>query len=313
MAKDDINEIEIKDEEPEQVQESTSFKDLDLDALLDKHAEDNKEEVADEPTKPEEKPKEEEKAPEVEEEKPKEEIEGYYADENLDDDEEIPVTQNAQEELGKYILEGLQPITVIGQSNGKTVTLQVKTGDELPDDFEFNNYKSQVLFNQALAGQAVAARKLADDFLAQQQQQESLRYTQQERRDIAQDIAKLQREGELPTFTPGVAVDEDKRAEEAREVLKFYEEENRKRLEAANRGGRLFNRLSYEDAYYLRKQRLGKTSTAQASEDKERKEIVNRQSKNTTRGADVSRQPKRSNLPSTASWDQVINDALKLY
>lgn len=321
MAKNDdpVDDIEISDEPVIEEGREQSMKDIDLDALIEKHADEKDKE--DESTESSEESTEKEEDKEDDTKKDEEEIEGYYADEVLEEEEEeaqqppLPdgtKPQTPQEELASYIYEGLQPITVRGTSGGKTVSLSVKVAEELPDDFQFNSVKDQASFNQSIAAQAISARNLADSYLNAKQQQESLDYTAKERRDIATDIAKLQREGLIPTFTPGMSVDEDPRAEVAREVLKFYEAEKAKRLEAANNNQRLYYPPSFEDAYYLWKARSNQTGEKQKAEDKERKEIIDRQPK-TTRGADASEGKKGVGLPSTASWDQVINEALKLY
>lgn len=321
-----VDDIEINDEEPIIEAREEKLADLNLDELLEKHTEE-KEEVKEEEVK-DEQAESKEASEEVSEDKDtkeeaessekqaEEELEGYYADEALEDeaeDEKVDEgAKNPQEALASYIYDGLQPIQVTGTSNGKTVNLSVKIAEELPDDFTFNSVKEEARFNQALAGQAITARNMADKYLAEQQQQEAMAFTARERRDIATDIAKLQREGLIPTFTPGKSVDEDPRAEVAREVLKFYEAEKAKRLEAANRNERLYYPPSFEDAYYLWKSKNNQTGEKQKAEDKERKEIISRQPK-TNRGADASDGRKGVGLPSTASWDQVINEALKLY
>lgn len=326
MVKNDapVDDIEISDEPAVEEVREQSMKDIDLDALLEKHSEDEvKEEVKEdesaksgkEPAEKEEDDKGESKESEKEDE---EEIEGYFADEAIEEEEEQPPLPDGtkpktpQEELAAYVYDGLQPITVVGTSGGKTVRMTVKVAEELPDDFEFGSVKDQASFNQSLAAQAISAKNLADSYLNTQQQQEAQAYTAKERRDIASDIAKLQREGLIPTFTPGVSVDEDPRAETAREVLKFYEAEKARRLETANSNQRLYYPLSFEDAYYLWKSRNNQTGEKQKAEDKERKEIAGRQPK-PSRGANASEGKKGVGLPSTASWDQVINEALKLY
>ncbi len=319
MAKNDdpVDDIAISDEPVVEEGREQSMKDIDLDALLEKHSQD--EEVKEEFEKVEDKVEEEVKdeAKEDETKKEEEEIEGYYADEAIEEEEQPDLPDGSkpktpQEELAAYVYDGLQPITVVGTSGGKNVRITVKVAEELPDDFEFNSVKDQASFNQSLAAQAISARNLADGYLNTQQQQEAQAYSAKERRDIASDIAKLQRAGVLQTFTPGMSVDEDPRAETAREVLKFYEEEKARRLETANANQRLYYPLSYEDAYYLWKSRNNQTGEKQKAEDKERKEIASRQPK-PSRGADASESKKGVGLPSTAGWDQVINEALKIY
>lgn len=323
MAKNDdpVDDIAISDEPVIEEGREQSMKDIDLDALLEKHSEDKEEEVKeDESAKSSEEAAEKEEDAETNEDdtkKEEEEIEGYYADEAIEEEEQPDLPDGSkpktpQEELAAYVYDGLQPITVVGTSGGKTVRMTVKVAEELPDDFEFSSVKDQASFNQSLAAQAISARNLADGYLNTQQQQEAQAYTAKERRDIASDIAKLQRAGLIPTFTPGMSVDEDPRAETAREVLKFYEEEKARRLETANANQRLYYPLSYEDAYYLWKSRNNQTGEKQKAEDKERKEIASRQPK-ASRGADASESKKGIGLPSTASWEQVIKKSLEIY
>ncbi len=317
-----MDEDDIKIEEPQIIEgKQENFSDLNLDELLAKHP---AEEVKQEEDK-KETPKEEEKEKEVvkeeeltQEEKDikeaEEEIEGYFADEGIDEEEPEEITSDGspQEELAKYILDGLQPINVIGTSNGKNINLNVKVADQLPDDFQFSSAKDQARFNQSISANAIHARQLADQYLNNQQQQQAVQFEAQERREIAQDIAKLQRAGELQTFTPGLKVDEDPRAETAREVLKLYEEEKNRRYEVYNREGGLLRLPSYEDIYYRWKQQKGSVNSEQKQEDTERKTITSRSAK-AGRGTSVEEGQKRTGLPSTASWDQVINEALKLY
>lgn len=320
-----VDDIEISEEEPIIEAKQERMADINLDELIEKHTKEDEKEEEGEETKDE--PAESEKASEEtktdeetkegsesSEKQAEEEVEGYYADEALEDEaeEEKAATTTPQDALATHVYENLQPIQVTGTSNGKTVNLSVKVAEELPDDFSFNSVKEEAKFNQSLAAQAIHARNLADQYVSQRQQEEATAFTARERRDIATDIAKLQREGLIPTFTPGLSVDEDPRAEVAREVLKFYEAEKAKRLEAANANQRLYYPPSFEDAYYLWKSRNNQTGEKQKAEDKERKEIIARQPK-TNRGANASEGRKGVGLPSTASWDQVINEALKLY
>ncbi len=324
---DEDNDIEIKEEPAVVEQAPQKFKDLDLDEILNKYPaeeakEGDKEEAKEEEAESKEEEKVDNKAKEEEDLKEAEkEIEGYFADEGLEDETEEEVTptlpsgeapRTPQEQLAAYVYDNLNSINVSGLVNGKPKTISVKVAEELPDDFQFGSIKDQSIFLEAVSGNAVRAQSLAQQFLNNQQQNETQRFTNQERRDIASDIAKLQREGEIPTFTPGVNVDDDPRAETAREVLKFLETENARRLQAANNNERLFNRLSFEDAYYIWKSRNNKTGESQKAEDAERKQIASRQPKQ-GRGSNPSEQPKRVNLPSTAGWDQIINESLKIY
>lgn len=298
-----------QEEQKEEIQDERSLEQVALEAY-------DKLEEKDEQAKSEEKPKEDEKDESAEEEaeSEKESEEGYFADEVEEEpDEEVP--QQVKDEwknlspLQQYLAENIQPLTISGTLNGKPTSLQVYAVENIPSDFEFDSRGSerQALVN--LDRMERKAERLEDQFNQQQQQREAENFSEQENRDIRTDIADLQRAGELPLFTPGEDVDSDPKAETARKVLDFYNKENQERFQNSQRSGRLYNRISYKDAYYLWKAQNPEVNEEQKAEDSERKEITRRAAK-AGRGA-TAKEYKKLDLPMDASWDQVINAALR--
>ena len=273
-----------------------------------------------EQAKSEEEPKEVSEVKEISEdakdkEKPtKEEDDGYFADEiEAEPAEEVP--EQVKDEwknltpLQRYLADQIQPITIEGTINGKTERLQIYAVENIPANFEFNSRADERLTLVNLDRMERKAERLEQEFNSQEQRMTEQKFKDQENADIRADIAELQREGELQTFTRGTDVDNDPKAETAREVLDYYNKENTKRLEQSNREGRLFHRLSYKDAYYLWKAQNAKVGNEQKAEDNERKEITRRAARGQRQGSSSS-STRKFNLPRNANWDQVINAAM---
>lgn len=315
MAKEDEDIEEKVDEVERRVAPEESLVDIG-DKIFDKT--EKKDEPAESEEKPKEEPKEasEEKEDSPSEDKSKEQSEedGYYADEGSESEPSEDVVDEVREEwknlspLQQYLAENIQPLTIQGTIDGKERSLQVYAVENIPDNFEFASHSAERLALVNLARMDTKATDLERQFNLNQQQTEAQRFTEQENRDIQSDIADLQRNGDIPLFTRGMDVDTDPKAETAREVLDFYNRENTARARAAQEQGRLYHHISYKDAYYLWKaQNPEKVSEEQKAEDRERRQITRRTAR-TGQGAQ-SREVRKTNLPRTASWDQVINAA----
>lgn len=321
MVKNEDNEEEIIDNDPVNGRMDPDSKLTDLaDDLLDKYP--KKEEVKNEQAESEEE-SEAEKEESKEEEKPTEEqAEGYYADEGEEeelDEEEEPAPARVAEAikdrwerlspLERYLAENIQPLQITGIYKGKETTLSVYAIENIPEDFEFATRGQERVAISALNRMEIKANELTQQFNNNEQLANNEKFREQENRDIRMDIAKLQRAGEIPLGTPGKSPDDDPNLQIARDVLAYYEAENVKRLEESNKTGRLFNRLSFEDAYWLWKRENGKVSRSQQQEDKERVDITRRAARGQRQGA-ANKDTRRLNLPRTASWDDVINGIL---
>jgi hypothetical protein len=286
-----------------------SLEQVALDALDKKTAEGAKDEPQ---TQRPEKTEETAKAGEKEE-------EGYYAD-DVEDEEEATGREESLSEIRKewqnlspleqYLAERIPPLTIKGTVDGRKQTLQIYDVTNIPGDFEFASRSEERAALVSLGRMERKAEQLEAEFKAEEQQKQNVEFQNKERADIRADIAALQREGEIPLGTPGTDPDTDPKLQIARDVLAYYEAENAKRLEQANRAGRLFNRLSYYDAYRLWKLDNPKVSEEQQAEDKERKAVTRRAARGQRQGA-TQRESKRVDLPRTASLEEVAFAALE--
>lgn len=203
------------------------------------------------------------------------EPEGYYADEGTEEVEpEQLETAQGQTDMGQWVLQNLPQITVQGTRNGKNVTIQVKRAEDLPNDFDFLSKRDEKIFDQNIADQTNRAYRLVDKYQTDQQQAQASKFSQQEDRDIQSDIAKLQREGLLGKFKHAPTdrqFDSDPAVQEMQSVLDYYNEQNQARWTESQRSGRLFARLSYEDAFHLYQREHPTTTPEQQQEDTQRK------------------------------------------
>ncbi len=289
------------------------------DELVEKEAEDKKEEEGekeDESTESSEESKEKEEGGEdaTEASEEPDEEEGYYADEGIDEDDnvETPPVQNQNldpnqnNDFAKFILASLPAINVVGEQNGKIVNLQVKRANDLPRDFLFTSEYDRQLFQQEIADQTLRARMLESEWTNRQNNQQATDFSKAEDRDIQIDIGDLQREGELRKFKyppNDRRFNSDPAVIEMQEVLDFYNKENQRRLNESNQNGRLFSRLSYKDAYTLWRKENPKDSPQQKKEDNARKQ-ASRKISNTGQGSSVERKYK---LPKDASLDMILD------
>lgn len=311
MAKQDVEEEQQVIEEQENINpdRNLTLEEAAMQAFDKVPTEEEKPEVKEEVQV--EEPKEEKET----EEEPKEEEEGYYADELEEDEPSEEVPESVKEEwknltpLQRYLADNIDPLTITGNIDGKPTSLKIYAVENIPRNFEFDSKADERLALVNLDRMERKAEKLEEEFNLKQQQEAANHFSEQENIDIRRDIADLQREGELPLFTKGMNVDEDPKAEIAREVLDFYNKENQKRLEVSNSQGRLFHRLSYKDAYYLWKATNKPVDPKLQAEDKERQEITSRQAKSQRQGA-PSRESRKLGLPRNANWDQIINAVL---
>lgn len=203
------------------------------------------------------------------------EEQGYYADEGLEEVESEQLqTPQGQTEMGQWVLDSLPQITVQGTQNGKTVTLQVKRAEDLPNDFDFISKRDEKIFDQNIADQTNRAYKLVEKYQTDQQTAQATQFSQQEDRDIQSDIAALQRDKLLDRFKYAPndpKFDSDPAVQRMQEVLDYYNEQNQARWAESQRSGRLFGRLSYKDAFYLYERDHPTTTPEQKQEDTSRK------------------------------------------
>jgi len=269
-------------------------------------------------------PKDEVKAPETPPEKPdspdegkkgEEEDEGYTADE-LESEDESPaspepkvkeIDANALTPEQKYIVDHLPPLTVRGKlADGSVREFKVYAPDQLPAEFE---YASQTEFQRATLAFDRMERKaetLQNEFRTREQQQQTADFEKRDNEAIRQDIAKLQREGELPKFKTDVDdpnFTKDEAYKETQKVLTFMNERNAQYLAEYNQG-RAFRRIGFEEAYHMYRRANPQKSPAEDAEDKERK-VIARKSGN-SRGLSA-REMKRPTVRAGTRVDQILD------
>lgn len=98
-------------------------------------------------------------------------------------------------EANKIIYNALPYIT----AEGKDGAIQVKTPDQLPDDFEFANKKAEMKFQNDLQAQELKATKMSEALNARAERAQAEYAQRQEAVNVISQIEALQKSGELPT------------------------------------------------------------------------------------------------------------------
>lgn len=126
----------------------------------------------------------------------------------------------------KFIYSNLPYMTAVGKDGQ---TYQVKTFEQLPDDFEFANKKAEQRFNSDLVAQSNRAEAMAQDLrnYAKTQQEQEQRVT--ESQQVVNDVERLQKEGIVPKINADLNSDgfnDDEGVKVANEILKLHQELN---------------------------------------------------------------------------------------
>ncbi len=195
---------------------------------------------------------------EVDDKKEDDDAEGYFADEDeIEDTKEpelpaVPANFTAEE---KFIVENLPLISVRVVMNDDSVkTVQVRSAAELPRDAKgYASFHEGEVFKQAVTAQEMKARELQTYYRQHQSQVQAQEFEKKENQAIREDIAELQRNGEIPKFKaqPGTrAFDSDPAAKIVQETIEFMNDRNAKYLERSNRGG-VYRHIGFAEAYEL--------------------------------------------------------------
>lgn len=220
--------------------------------------------------------------------------EGYTIDEGEDEQEEVGKEEprktegdDASSKLtpeAKYIIDNLEPITVRGTIGSETEIKEYKvySPEYLPQGFKFVDDREMSAANKGFASLEQRALQLQSDFRGQETQKAAAEFKQREDAADRQDIATLQKAGELPRFKvkpdsanfekdPGVVL--------VQEVLDFKEEMNAKYMEQYN-AGRPYKHIGFEEAWRMfQRNNPTKSNPDQQREDKDRSDIAKRTSK----------------------------------
>jgi hypothetical protein len=172
--------------------------------------------------------------------------------------------------INRYIYDGLPQITTIGVIDGKDVTINVKTADEIPENFEWKTKRAEKLFDQALIDQGGRAMRLENKY----QNEQTTRLNQQETNEIQADLAAMQAEGLIPKFSMETAINNPDNAgvKIANDVLALFQKTNMKYAQE----GRSY-RISYRDAYDKYEAQQARSTKGTVKPDptiKERKQVA---------------------------------------
>lgn len=184
--------------------------------------------------------------------------EGYFADE--DESEEVKTPDVPPESTNftpeeKYIVDNLPLINVrVIMSDDSVKTIQVRSAAELPRDAKgYASFHEGEVFKQAVTAQEMKARELQSYYRQHQTQVQAQEFDKKENQAIREDIADLQRDGEIPKFKaqPGTrAFDNDPAAKIVQETIEFMNERNAKYLDRSNKGG-VYRHIGFAEAYEL--------------------------------------------------------------
>jgi hypothetical protein len=230
----------------------------------------------------------------------KDDDEGYFADEDDDDtdagtddakdkDADLPAAPSSFSAEDKYIIDNLPLITVrVVGADDKIKTMQVRSAADLPRDMKgiATPYEDKQ-FDLANAAQETRARELQTYYRQNQAQISQRDFEAKENQSIREDVAELQRDGEIPKFKaqPGTrAFNDDPAAKIVQETIEFMNERNAKYLERSNAGG-AYRHIGFAEAFELR----GKANVSDKNSDT-RKDAANKLK--SRQGGDTSKGPK---------------------
>lgn len=243
-------------------------------------------EVKEPDVKPEDPGKQEPESPA--EGKEQKDAEGYTADQlEVEDtpEDDGPQTPTETPEIdtsklddeSKYIIDNLPYITARIKEGKGTKEVQVKSWTQLPEDVEFASKRDELAFMNALTAQENRALSLQGKFQQDQQASQNQQFEEKENALIREDVAALQKEGELPKFKIKMddpEFEKDPATQEVQKIMGFMEERNQQYLAEYNQG-RPFRHIGFREAFYMY-QRTEKPKTEQKREDDERKELAER-------------------------------------
>lgn len=211
--------------------------------------------------------------------------EGYFADEDEsstdDDSADLPAAPSGFTAEEKYIVDNLPLIKVrVRLADDSVKTMEVRSAADLPRDMKgiATPYEDKQ-FDLANAAQETRARELQTYYRQHQTQVQAQEFEKKENQSIREDIAELQRDGEIPKFKaqPGTrAFDQDPAAQKVQEVIEFMNERNARYLERSNAGGS-YRHIGFAEAYELMSGGAKNTPKNSSARKEAAKKLVSRQ------------------------------------
>lgn len=241
------------------------------------------------------------------------EDDGYVID---DEEEEKPKEVEQPKETQpsnlnpeqKYIYDNLPTLSVTGK-DGKRY--DVKVPNELPDDFEYANAREQANFTSAVASQEIKANTLQNQYQTQASDKSAEEFATREDKAITDDIASLQKLGDIPTFKKKPSdpdFDSDPTAVLIDNVREFMDKRNDDFLKRYN-AGQAYRHIGFEEAFYAYRRANPETtrSTEQQAEDKQRKEVGRNVSSKGTKATGTKRPQVRSGMQTRDLYAMIDN------
>lgn len=223
---------------------------------------------------------------------PKDDEEGFTADEveEAKTPEDTPAKPAEASEIDtsgltleqKYIVDNLPYITARIKDGDSVKDIQVKSWTQLPEDVQFASKRDEMAFMNSLTAQENRAQGLLSKFQQDQQNVQAQEFEQKENEAIREDIAELQKAGELPKFK--VRADDPKFADdpatkEVQKVMDYMTERNEQYLKEYQQG-RPYRHIGFREAYSMHGRANPPKSPQEVAEDKERKGIANKTNSN---------------------------------
>lgn len=154
-------------------------------------------------------------------------------DKKSEDDK--PTEVKRPEELPEKVWETMNPVQRVIYDQLPYVNIQgkdgeviqVKTPEQLPNDFEFANARAEAQFNTDMSAQSYKAEKMYERIQTEVQSRQQVTATQAESRRVVADVDKLQAEGVVPKIAAKQGTpefDADPGVVRANEILAYREE-----------------------------------------------------------------------------------------
>lgn len=240
------------------------------------------------------------------------EDDGYTIDEG-DDEEAIDDAPESKTEPDKavdrsnltpeqqYILDNISPIKVagyVGDSN-KLEVFDVLSPEQLPNGFRFADDRERAKATKDFAVLENKASELQSQYRNQENQKAAEEFKQREDTADRQDIAALQKSGDIPKFKAqpdSKEFDSDPGVKLVQEVLDFKEKKNADYYQQYE-AGRPYRHIGFEEAYYMyKRENPTKVDKAQEREDDEREAFAKRTSN--TKGTPAQERGKKPSVHS---------------
>lgn len=189
--------------------------------------------------------------------------------------ETTPISTDGMDAETKYIVDNLPFITARIKDGDTVKEVQIKSWTQLPEDVQFATKRDELAFVNAVSAQENRAVQLQSKFQQDQQVSQNQQFEEREDAMIRDDVADLQREGELAKFKTKMddaEFEKDPATQEVQKVLDYMENRNKQYLAEYNQG-RPFRHIGFREAFYMY-QRTETPKDAQRQEDKERKDLA---------------------------------------